>query len=130
MQPPADNSSDAPALTAVRDLGELGAVEILGAHAVDLMTASAVKLGLYEDGDAQRDLADARILICGVAGLVDAVAPLLGNQHTLPLRQGVKSLQEAFRAQQDHPDAPGNGPGEKYTRPQPAGTAVPDRRDR
>lgn len=117
MRTPADNAIDSPALTAARDLSELGAVEILGAHAVDMMTAAAVKLGLYEEGEAQRDLADARVLICGVAGLVDAVAPLLGNHHVLPLREGLKSLQQAFRAQQEHPDPPGEGPGEKYTGP-------------
>jgi len=101
--------------TAVRDLAALSAVEILGAHAVDLMTAAAVKLGLYTEADEHRDLADARILIDAIAGLIDATAPVIGNAHAAPLRDGLKSLQLAFREQSDYPDAPGSGPGEKYT---------------
>lgn len=120
--PDADESGrldDLPVATAGRDLAALSAVEILGSHAVDLMTAAAVKLGLFEDGDQHRDLADARILITAIAGLVDAAAPEVGNAHAAPLRDGLKSLQIAFREQSTIPDPPGEGPGEKYTGPLP-----------
>ena len=98
--------------TATRDLMELSAVEILGAHATDLMTASAVKLGLYEGTTDQQDLAEARILIEALAGLINAAAPHLGHHHAAPLRDGLKTLQRAFREAQTYPDPPGEGPGE------------------
>ena len=104
------------ATTAARDLAQLQATEILLLHCADLMTAAAVKLGLYENGDETRDLADARILITALAGFVQAVAPEVGP-HASPLRDGLKSLQLAFREYSDIPDAPGTGPGEKYTGP-------------
>ena len=104
-------------ITAARDLAELAATEILGVTIVDLMTAAAVKLGLYEDGDASRDLAEARILISAIAGLIDGATPGLGSHHAAPLRDGLKSLQLAFREASDIQDAPGSGPGEKYTGP-------------
>ena len=63
-----ENESPIQQVTAARDLAALQASEILGLHAVDLMTAAAVKLGLYEGGDDTRDLADARILIHVLAG--------------------------------------------------------------
>lgn len=103
--------------TAARDLSQLQASEILGLHAVDLMTAAAVKLGLYEGGEEHRDLAEARILIHVLAGFVDAAAPELGHHHAGPLRDGLKTLQLAFREYSDLPDAPGSGPGEKWTGP-------------
>lgn len=106
--------SDGLAATATRDLAQLSAVEILGAHAVDLMTAAAVKLGLYEG--VERDLAEARILIDALAGLVDASVPHLGHHHAAPLRDGLKSLQVAFREAQEIPDPPGEGPGEGLPR--------------
>jgi hypothetical protein len=108
-RPPAD----APlATSASRDLQALTAVEILGAHATDLMTAAAVKLGLFEGTQEAMDLAEARILITALAGLVDAAAPSLGHHHAAPLRDGLKSLQNAFREAQEIPDPPGEGPGE------------------
>lgn len=109
-------------VSSARDLAALSAVEILGAHIVDLMTAAAVKTGLYEEGDQQQDLADARILIDALAGLIDGAAPHLGSQHAGPLRDGLKSIQLAFAEQSPFPDAPGTGPGEKYT-----GRVVPPR---
>lgn len=99
--------------TASRDLMALSAVEILGAHAADLMTAAAVKLGLYEGTAEQSDLAEARILIEALAGLVDAAAPHLGHHHAAPLRDGLKTLQTAFRETQEFPDPAGQGPGER-----------------
>ena len=111
-------TSESPtSITASRDLAALQATEILGAHIVDLMTAAAVKLGVYEGGEDARDLAEARILITAIAGLIDASAPELGSHHAAPLRDGLKSLQLAFREFSDIPDAPGTGPGEKYTGP-------------
>ena len=71
-----ENESPIQQVTAARDLAALQASEILGLHAVDLMTAAAVKLGLYEGGDDTRDLADARILIHVLAGFVAPVASL------------------------------------------------------
>ena len=59
------NPNQESALEAARDLSQLAAVEIVSLHAVDLMTAAAVKLGLFEGGDQMRDLAEARILIDG-----------------------------------------------------------------
>ena len=98
-----------------RDLAALSAVEILGAHIVDMMTAAAVKLGLYEGGEDTRDLAESRILIDSLAGLIDGAAPNLGSQHAAPLRDGLQSLQQAFSEYSPVPDAPGQGPGEKYS---------------
>lgn len=110
-------TSESPtSVTAARDLAALQATEILMLHCADLMTAAAVKLGLYEDGDDTRDLADARILINALAGFVQAVAPEVGP-HATPLRDGLRSLQLAFREYSDIPDAPGAGPGEKVTGP-------------
>ena len=107
------SGENADAIAATRDLTALSAVEILGAHAVDLMTAAAVKLGLYEGTADQVDLAEARILIDGLAGLVNASVPHLGHHHAAPLRVGLASLQKAFREAQEYPDAPGDGPGER-----------------
>lgn len=110
-------TSESPiATTAARDLAALQATEILLLHAADLMTAAAVKLGLYEGGDEDRDLAEARILIEVLAGYVQAAAPQVGP-HATPLRDGLRSLQLAFREYSDIPDAPGAGPGEKHTGP-------------
>ena len=47
--------------------------------------------------------------------LVTAAAPEIGNQHARPLRDGLRSLQLAFREASAVPDAPGQGPGEKLT---------------
>lgn len=119
--PSAPGPDDVAGVTAARDLAALSAVEILGLHAADLMTAAAVRLGLYEGGEAHLDLAEARILLTALAGLVDAAAPEVGSQHAAPLRDGVQVLQRAFRAAAAEagatPDAPGQGPGEKYTGP-------------
>lgn len=111
---PAAAGEDAGVLTAsaIRDLASLSAVEIVGANAVDLMTAAAVKLGLYEGTAEARDLAEARILIDALAGLVQAAVPHLGHHHAAPLRDGLSSLQAAFREAEEYPDPPGQGPGE------------------
>jgi hypothetical protein len=82
---------------------------------VHLMSAAAVKVGLADDPDADIDLDEARKLITALAGLVTAAAPEIGDQHARPLRDGLRSLQLAFREASRFPDAPGKGPGEKYT---------------
>jgi hypothetical protein len=102
---------------AARDLAALPAVEIIGMYAADLLTVAAVKCGLYADAADQRDLADARILITALAGLVTAAAPELGSHHAAPLRDGLRSLQLAFREASPFPDEPGKGPGERLTGP-------------
>jgi hypothetical protein len=56
-------------------------------------------------------------LINALAGLLTAAAPDLGDHHARPLRDGLRSLQLAFREASVIKDAPGQGPGEKYTGP-------------
>ena len=103
----------------IRDLAEIPAVEVITRSAVMLMSAAAEKLGLSaEDPDdsPHRDLDEARRLITALAGLVAASAEYLGP-HAGPVRDGLKSLQLAFRESSAAPDEPGQGPGEKYTGP-------------
>jgi hypothetical protein len=116
--PDSPDSLDAPD-NAVRDLSEVPAVEVVSTLAVHLMTAAAIRCGLGEGPDAQADvdLAEARILINALAGLVTAAAPDLGSQHAAPLRDGLSTLQRAFREASPIPDAPGDGPGERLTGP-------------
>jgi hypothetical protein len=101
----------------LRDIAEVPSVEVITTAAVHLMSAAAVKCGLAEDADAAAhlDLAEARVLITALAGLVTAAAPDLGNQHARALRDGLRSLQLAFREASVVPDAPGDGPGERLT---------------
>lgn len=113
---------DAVASGAVRDIAEIPAVAVIQAAAVHLMSAAAVKCGLAEDTDDVRgtelaDLDEARKLITALAGLVTAAAPEIGNQHARSLRDGLRSLQLAFREALPYPDAPGEGPGESFTGP-------------
>ncbi|SMY11353.1 DUF1844 domain-containing protein [Brevibacterium jeotgali] len=110
------------AAQAVRDIAEVPAVEVISTAAVHLMSASAVKLGLSEDTDSEKaaelvDLDEARKLITALAGLVTAGATEIGDHHARPLRDGLRSLQLAFREASSVPDEPGKGPGEKYTGP-------------
>ena len=101
----------------IRDISEVPAIEVINTVAVHLMSAAAVKLGLSEgpDAAAEVDLDEARKLIIVLAGLVTAAAPEIGDHHARPLRDGLRSLQLAFREESSIPDAPGAGPGEKYT---------------
>lgn len=105
------------ATAATRDIADVAAVEVITTAAVHLMSAAAVKCGLADDADAQDhlDLDEARKLITALAALVTASAPDIGNQHARSLRDGLRSLQLAFREASVVPDAPGEGPGEKYT---------------
>ena len=94
---------------AVRELAEIPAVEVITRSAVMLMSAAAEKLGLSaEDPDdsPHRDLDEARRLITALAGLVTASAEYLGP-HAGPVRDGLKSLQLAFREASAAPDEPG-----------------------
>ena len=103
----------------VRELAEIPAVEVITRSAVMLMSAAAEKLGLSAenpDDSPHRDLDEARRLITALAGLVTASAEYLGL-HAGPLRDGLKSLQLAFREASAAPEEPGKGPGEKYTGP-------------
>ena len=117
---------------AARDLADVPAVEVITTAAVHLMSAAAVKCGLVDPGDLQggtgedgrpltpadlMDLAEARSLITSLAGLVVAAAPEIGSQHARALRDGLRSLQLAFREASVVPDVPGQGPGEKLTGP-------------
>jgi hypothetical protein len=103
----------------VRELADIPAVEVISRAAVMLMSAAAGRLGLSDDdpdASPHRDLDEARRLITALAGLVAASAEYLGL-HAGPLRDGLQSLQKAFREASAVPDAPGRGPGEKYTGP-------------
>ncbi len=101
----------------LRDISEVPAVEVITTAAVHLMSAAAVKCGLADgpDADDLKDLDEARKLITALAGFVTAAAPEIGSQHAGPLRDGLRSLQLAFREASEFPDAPGKGPGEKFT---------------
>lgn len=110
------------AAAATRDIAEVPAVEVITTAAVHLMSAAAVKCGLSPDTAGVRgvdlmDLDEARKLITALAGLVTAAAPEIGNQHARSLRDGLRSLQLAFREASPFPDAPGEGPGETWTGP-------------
>jgi len=114
------SSSPDPTAEATRDIADVAAVEVITTAAVHLMSAAAVKCGLAEDGPDGTgadylDLDEARKLITALAALVTAAAPDIGNQHARSLRDGLRSLQLAFREASPFPDAPGEGPGEKFT---------------
>jgi hypothetical protein len=100
-----------------RDIADVPAVEVITTVAVHLMSAAAVNLGLTEEGEQHKDLDEARKLIQALAGLVTAGATEISNFHAAPLRDGLKSLQLAFREASLVPDEPGQGPGEKFTGP-------------
>lgn len=105
------------ASAAARDIAEVPAVEVITTAAVHLMSAAAVKLGLSDTPNAADDidLDEARKLITSLAGLITAAAPEVSDSHARPLRDGLRSLQLAFREASSIQDAPGQGPGEKYT---------------
>jgi len=104
-----DSSSEA------RDIADVPAVELINTVAVHLLSAAAVKCGLADDPETQTDLDEARKLINALAGLVTAAAPEISDSHARPLRDGLRSVQLAFREASTIPDAPGAGPGEKFT---------------
>ena len=102
---------------ATRDIADVAAVEIITTAAVHLMSAAAVKCGLADDPEQQTDLDEARKLITALAGLITAAAPEVSDSHARPLRDGLRTLQLAFREASPIPDRPGLGPGEKWTGP-------------
>lgn len=102
---------------ATRDIADVAAVEVITTAAVHLMSASAVKVGLADDPENQIDLDEARKLINALAGLITAAAPDIADMHARSLRDGLRSLQLAFREASAIPDPIGQGPGEKYTGP-------------
>lgn len=112
---------------ALRDIAEVPAVEVVTTVALHLMSAAAVKVGLgvpadpnaaaEPRGDGEIDLDEARTLITALAGLITASAPRLGSFHAAPLRDGLRTLQLAFREASTFPDEPGQGPGEDLTGP-------------
>jgi hypothetical protein len=102
---------------AIRDMSEIPAVELIQTVAVHLLSAAAVKCGLSETPEGETDLAEARKLITALAGLITAAAPEIGDHHARVLRDGLRSVQLAFREASTFPDPPGQGPGEKFTGP-------------
>ena len=108
---PDDTASE----TATRDIADVPAIEVINTVAVHLLSAAAVKCGLADNPDQQLDLDEARKLINALAGLITASAPDLGDQHARALRDGLRSVQLAFREASVIPDAPGKGAGEKWT---------------
>ncbi|TFC48446.1 DUF1844 domain-containing protein [Cryobacterium sp. TMT1-21] len=111
------NSNEQDAVQATRDIADVAAVEIITTASVHLMSAAAVKVGLADDPENQIDLDEARKLITALAGLITAAAPDIADMHARSLRDGLRSLQLAFREASAIPDAIGQGPGEKFTGP-------------
>jgi hypothetical protein len=103
--------------SSIRDISDVPAVEVINTVAIHLLTSAAVNLGLADEANPRIDLDEARKLITALAGLVTAAAPEIGDQHARPLRDGLRSVQLAFREASAIPDAIGAGPGEKYTGP-------------
>ena len=102
-------------LAAARDIADVSAVELITTVSVHLMSAAALRCGLADEGEEFQDLSEARIMINALAALVTGAAPDLGDTHARALRDGLRSVQLAFREASVVPDAPGEGPGEKYT---------------
>jgi hypothetical protein len=100
-----------------RDIAEVPAIEVINTVAIHLLSAAAVKVGLADDPAAQLDLDEARKLIDALAGLVPAAAPSVGDHHARALRDGLRTVQLAFREASPIPDPIGKGPGEKWTGP-------------
>lgn len=103
----------------MRELSDVPSIEVISKAAIMLLSAAAERLGLADgnpDDSPRRDLDEARRLITALAGLVTASAEYLGP-HAGPLREGLRSVQRAFREASTVPDAPGTGPGEKFTGP-------------
>ncbi|GAB2743697.1 DUF1844 domain-containing protein [Salinifilum aidingensis] len=119
VDPSGSSGHDAVSEDNVRSLTDVPSIEVISRAAVMLMSSAAEKLGLAdEDPDAspERDLDEARRLITALAGLVMSSVEYLGP-HAGALRDGLQTLQRAFREASTVPDAPGQGPGEKYTGP-------------
>lgn len=101
----------------VFELADVPAQEVILRAIMVMMSAAAEKLGLSSDDPSSSpklDLDEARRLIDALAGLVAGSAEYLGPQANT-IRNGLQGLQHAFRESSSHPDAPGQGPGEKFT---------------
>ncbi len=96
----------------ISGLATIPAAEVITEAAVLLMSAAAEKLGMSQEGEPQLDLVQARALITALAGLTAASQDSLDEKHRQPLRDGLSTLQDAFRAASSFPDPPGQGPGE------------------
>lgn len=107
QQPSTDRSE-------ARDIADVSAVELITTVSVHLMSAAAVRTGLAEEGEELQDLGEARILINALAALVTGAAPDLGDTHARALRDGLRSVQLAFREASTIPDAMGEGPGKVH----------------
>jgi hypothetical protein len=114
---PDGSAPETSSATEARDIADVPAIEVINTVSVHLLSAAAVKCGLADDPANQLDLDEARKLINALAGLVTASAPELGDHHARALRDGLRSVQLAFREASAIPDAPGAGPGEKWTGP-------------
>lgn len=112
-----DDASETTVADVTRDIADVAAVEVITTTAVHLMSAAAVKCGLADDPETQQDLDEARKLINALAGLITAAAPEVSDMHARSLRDGLRSLQLAFREASSMPDPIGQGPGEKWTGP-------------
>jgi hypothetical protein len=83
------------ASSAVRDIADVAAVEIITTTAVHLMSAAAVKVGLADDPESQTDLDEARKLINALAGLITAAAPEVSDMHA---RSPTRSARDPARS--------------------------------
>lgn len=100
----------------INDIADVPAVEIIARYTIELLNVAAIHCGLAENG-RPADLDEARKLIDATAGMVTASASYMGDQHARILRNALREVQLAFREASPFPDAPGAGPGEKYTGP-------------
>ena len=108
----------------LRDISEVPAVEVINTVAVHMLSAAAVKLGLSDgpNAEAEKDLDEARKLINALAGFVTAAAPEIGNHHARPLRDGLRSVQLAFREASTVPGCARPGPWREVHRPRQLAT--------
>lgn len=114
---PTDPTVEEVVAGATRDIADVAAIEVITTAAVHLLSAAAVKCGLADDPDEQTDLDEARKLINALAGLITAASPDISDSHARSLRDGLRSVQLAFREASPIPDPIGQGPGEKWTGP-------------
>lgn len=100
----------------INDIADVPAVEIIARYTIELLNVAAIHCGLAENG-RPADLDEARKIIDATAGLVTGAAAYMGDQHARILRNALREVQLAFREASPFPDAPGAGPGEKFTGP-------------
>ncbi len=107
-----------------RDIAEVPAVELINTVAVHLLSAAAVKVGLADDRRSRPTSTRRRKLITALAGLVTAAATEIGDHHARPLRDGLRSVQLAFREAVEHPGRAGQGAGREVHGPRQLTTTV------